>query len=217
MDRGGDPDRAGRAGARSGAEARIAAVCLIVALAVSGCSGAGDAEPSPTATNGAPDASSAPATRTPSPGPTPHLTVPPQRPAAMDAVTVEGAVAAAEYFLALYPYVYNTGDLTEWKTLSHPECIFCASVISNVEAMVAAGNHNEGGGLYTANPSGREVEPGAWFAVELTLVQDPSREVDGAGALVDGFPDGGTYSVELAIIHDEVAWLIRGVTLKETS
>jgi len=32
--------------------------------------------------------------------------------AAMDAADEAGAIAAAEYFVALYDYAYSTGDLT---------------------------------------------------------------------------------------------------------
>ena len=68
----------------------------------------------------------------------------PDRPAAMDEVSTDGAIAAATYFLQLYPYAYNTGDLTEWKALSHPECMFCASVVDNVTAMHEQGHRSEG-------------------------------------------------------------------------
>ena len=37
----------------------------------------------------------------------------PQRPAEADQHDMAGAVAAAEYFTTLYPYVYATGDLTD--------------------------------------------------------------------------------------------------------
>src|SRR5450756_2482983 len=104
-----------------------AAMALVVGV-VAGCSG-GNAKPGPSATA----ASSAP-TASPSPtaSPTPDASVKPVRPAAMDQVNAAGAEAVAAYFLNLYPYVYATNDLTEWKALSHAECVFCKSVIDNV-------------------------------------------------------------------------------------
>jgi len=118
-----------------------AAVALVVGV-VAGCSGSG-AKPGPSATT----AFSAPTTSpssTPTASPTPDVSVKPVRAAAMDQVSAAGAEAVAVYFLNLYPYVYASNDLTEWKALSHPECVFCKSVIDNVEKQVAAGTRTEG-------------------------------------------------------------------------
>ena len=73
------------------------------------------------------------------------VTVKPERPAALDEPpSVEGAVAVAEYFLLLYPYVYATGDLADWNALSHPECIFCASVAAQRARDVRGGSPRRG-------------------------------------------------------------------------
>ncbi|HEX7804612.1 MAG TPA: DUF6318 family protein, partial [Cellulomonas sp.] len=85
-----------------------------------------------------PAQSAAPAT------PSPTSTPKPGRPAAMDTVNLEGAIATATYFLDLYPYVANSGDLEDWKTLSHPECIFCRGVTTEVERMFSVGHHQDG-------------------------------------------------------------------------
>ena len=63
----------------------------------------------------------------------------PERPAGMDEFTVEGAVATGEYVLALYPYVYATGDLSDWQAMSDPECGFCNNVITKVTKLHDAG------------------------------------------------------------------------------
>ena len=56
----------------------------------------------------------------------------PERPAGMDELSPEGLRLAGEYVLALYPYVYATGDLSDWQAMSDPECGFCNSVITKV-------------------------------------------------------------------------------------
>src|SRR5450759_3701477 len=117
-----------------------AAVALAVGV-VAGCSGGG-AKPGPSAT-AAPSAPTASASPTASP--TPDASVKPVRTAAMDQVSAAGAEAVAVYFLQLYPYIFASGDLTEWKALSHPECVYCASVLSGAEKMIEAGNRAEGG------------------------------------------------------------------------
>lgn len=108
------------------------ALAIVVGLAVGptvGCTP--DPGPTPSTSPSAVDSPSP--TVTPTPTPTPDASVKPERPAAMDEVSAAGAEAVAVYFLQLYAYVYATNDLTEWRALSHPECIFCASVITNVE------------------------------------------------------------------------------------
>src|SRR5450756_160409 len=130
-----------RMGPRTSRRALVGAAAVALAVGVvAGCSG-GNAKPGPSATT----ASSTP-TASPSPtaSPTPDASVKPVRPAAMDQVNAAGAEAVAAYFLNLYPYVYASNDLTEWKALSHPECVFCKSVIDNVEKQVAAGTRTEG-------------------------------------------------------------------------
>ena len=63
----------------------------------------------------------------------------PERPAGMDQDTPEGAIATAQYFLALYPYMHATGDLSDWQAMSTPECGFCNNVITKVTKLHAAG------------------------------------------------------------------------------
>ncbi|WP_269471413.1 DUF6318 family protein [Actinomyces howellii] len=64
----------------------------------------------------------------------------PSRPVGMDEQSPAGAAATASYFLNLFPYAFATGDLTTWKEMSEDDCIFCNSVIDDVDAL-----HNSGG------------------------------------------------------------------------
>ena len=64
----------------------------------------------------------------------------PERPEGMDEESAEGAVATATYFVQLYPYVYATGDLEQWRSMSRQDCLFCGSVITNVTRL-----HDSGG------------------------------------------------------------------------
>lgn len=125
----------------------------------------------------------------------------------VDAATAE---AVARYFLELYPYVYATGDLTEWRALSHPECIFCASVSADVESITADG-HRAGGGAITADISAAEVSPG-YFAVQGTATQDPGAEYDASGALLEE-SDGGDYELAVVVLSDN-GWAVRAVEFR---
>lgn len=186
-----------------------AAVTVATMLALAGCTGESEAPPTtPDATS--PVASpSATSTSTPAP----DAATPPERPdmSAVDAATAE---AVARYFLELYPYVYATGDLTEWQALSHPECIFCASVITNVEEMVAAGNTASGGEI-DADIAAAEITGGT-FAVTGLATQGPGFEYDSSGATSDESA-GGTYEVALNVVGDSGGWLIRAVEFREPS
>ena len=106
----------------------------------------------------------------------------PERPAGMDEFTVEGAVATGEYVLALYPYVYATGDLSDWQAMSTPECGFCNNVITKVTKLHAAGGW--------VDPSPYEVvaesygvsdeDPNVW-AVSFHYSLSESLDHDGSG------------------------------------
>ena len=106
----------------------------------------------------------------------------PERSAGMDEFTVEGAVATGEYVLALYPYVYATGDLSDWQAMSDPECGFCNNVINDVTEL-----HSSGG---WGDPWQQEVvaesygvseeDPNVW-AVSFHLSHEAGVRHDGSG------------------------------------
>ena len=63
----------------------------------------------------------------------------PQRPAEADQRTVDGAVAAAQYFIGLQPYLQATGEPTAWQAMSGPDCAYCASTAAAATALHSAG------------------------------------------------------------------------------
>jgi len=134
----------------------------------------------------------------------------------MERDDVEGAKAAAQYFLSLYPYAYNTGDLTEWKAMSHPECIFCASVIENVEALHAQGGYEIGGDLTFESVTGSDpVEGNEFFGVDLVVEQAGAIEYDATGAVAREAP-AGRYLMDFALLTAEQGWQIRGVSYERS-
>ncbi|WP_315097041.1 DUF6318 family protein [uncultured Cellulomonas sp.] len=188
----------------------VAPVTALILLA--GCTGG-----PPTA----PESSTPPPIEsTPSPTPTPTPTVPPsvdvtvkpERPAALDEPpSVDGAVAVAEYFALLYPYVYATGELAEWRALSDPDCNFCASVDSNVVAMFANGRRSAGGSISVVEATGEEINPGASYTAQLATVQQPSSTVNADGTVFESFPDTTRTRWSMVVHWRNEAWTIRGV------
>jgi len=190
-----------------------AAVALVVGV-VAGCSG-GNAKSGPSATT----ASSAPTaspSSAPTASPTPDASVKLVRPAAMDQVNAAGAEAVAVYFLQLFPYIFASGDLTEWKALSHPECVYCASVLSGAEKMIAAGNRAEGGLVKISAVRSTVINPGRWWSVDLDMAQAASVTVDGSGKVVEDFPKAKTYHWTLAVVYDADHWALRELSYTRT-
>ncbi len=126
----------------------------------------------------------------------------------MDRDDVEGAVAAAQYFLELYPYAYNTGDLEQWKAMSHPECVFCASVVENVEALHADGGYQTGGDIEWREVTADEGDSEGRFRVTALAREQPSHEVRGAS--IEGAASGGSSYLVFDVEHTS-GWIIHGV------
>ena len=98
----------------------------------------------------------------------------PERPAEADQHDMAGAVAAAEYFITLYPYVYATGDLTAFRTMSDATCKFCDSVINNTTSMHTAGGWEDPWEHHTTFTSitADVSTPNNRYVVEFHVVSD---------------------------------------------
>src|SRR5665647_81095 len=202
---------------RRAMSALVAVGCVAgLGAGVAGCSGDPGPTTTPTPTVTVTVTEEPSPSTTPTPTPTPDASVKPERPAAMDVADSAGAEAAAVYFLQLYPYVYATNDLTEWRELSHAECVYCTSVITNAEAMFGTGNHSVGGLSTMTAVSSTEVTPGQWWSVDVDLVQDPSQTLDSQGELVEDFPETIAYHMDLAVIREDGIWLVREVSHAQT-
>ena len=192
--------------------APVAAMAAAAALVLAGCTpGSG---PSPTA----PVSSAPPVTATPPSTPTPTEsvapeTVAPERPAEMDDISVEGAEATARYFLELYPYVYATGDLEEWESLSHPECKFCASVAEDV-VQAASSGHTSRGGMFSIELARAVKVSDDLYSVDFEVVQGASETFDVEGKRV-GESGESTGLVNVLLIPEASAWAVRGVELEQ--
>ena len=97
----------------------------------------------------------------------------PQRPAEADQHNLTGAIAAADYFITLYPYVYATGDLTAFRAMSDATCKFCDSVITNATSMHTAGGWEDPWEHHTTFTSiTADISTPNRYVVELHLVSD---------------------------------------------
>ncbi|WP_255499746.1 DUF6318 family protein [Actinotalea sp. JY-7885] len=185
---------------------RCIATLLLGVCAVGGLAGCTRESVEPTPGPPEPGSTTASATSTPTPT-TPPEAIAPERPAAMDEVSVAGAEAAATYFLQLYPYAYATGDLSKWNELSDPECVFCQSVIRNVQEQVAASHSSSGSAIAILEVSAWEINVGRYGAT-VTANEGPSKEYDEAGEVVSERTESEKHVLTYALRHDGSNWRV---------
>lgn len=191
-----------------GAGVRVAGVSAALVVALAGCSGTPHPASSTPGGDGTVVTSSPTTVSVPSP-----TTTPPARPTAMDRADSQGAIAAATYFISLYSYAYATGDLVEWKAMSDPACIFCGSVVGNVEKMQSLGHTSQGPSI--SIDSAQSAPPAAGtgiLTVELQVEQGPSVERDAAGVVVDRVDESKSLSLVVALAHDRAAWIVHEIS-----
>lgn len=135
----------------------------------------------------------------------------PQKPENMDENSSEGAIATAIYFVQLYPYVYATGDLEQWKSMSRQDCLFCNSVITNVKELHESGGWKDPW-VHTITQTGySDPGPGSEYSrVDVAFDQEAAYTYDGTGAPPEvGEPQTHTVLI-LAMKYTDGHWEIRG-------
>lgn len=175
-----------------GAVMRIAGLVLAAGLALSACTGA----------NPDPEVSAGPTgdpTPTVSASPSPSVPTKPERPEAMEREDAEGAAAAAEYFIELYPYVMATGDTEEFGAMSHRACGFCDDALEQARKIRTRDETWSGGEIRTVllETYVRDEITGV-YPLDFEVEQDAARIEDSEGATVfEGEDERSTYRVEI--------------------
>ncbi|GED09362.1 hypothetical protein CCE02nite_13610 [Cellulosimicrobium cellulans] len=186
-------------------------VALVVGCMAAACSGS--TEPDPTRSV---ETSEEPSpTEPPEPSPTETGPVKPERPAAMDRDDAEGAAAAAEYYIELYPYVMATGDTAEWEAMSHSQCGTCSDFIEQARAISLRHDLFSGGTVSATVDEPRRYlrdEATGLQPLDLTFEQDPILIVDKDGTEVfSTSAESDTRRVEMGTLESE--WIV--VTIGE--
>ena len=129
----------------------------------------------------------------------------------MSTMDGNGAAAAAVYFIELYGYVLQTGDLTEWNAMSFPDCQFCSSTAQYVRSVHNKGDRIEGGDLKAEVLAIHELEDFVGgYPIDLRVTQEAAR-VYAADGTVDGSLAGSTKSGRFHTIFIDGAWQIAEV------
>jgi hypothetical protein len=113
----------------------------------------------------------------------------PKRPDAMERDDAEGAAAAAEYFIELYPYVMATGDTEEFEAMSHRACGFCDDALEQAEQIA------DGRWTYTGGESTLSVTQ-IYKRDELTGIYPLDAEISQKSSRITGRDSDELYSVQ---------------------
>src|SRR5690625_1476754 len=190
---------------------RLVAGFAVVGVLAAGCSDAEGDPPGaePSATEQSPTTSATPEeTASPGPGPTPWPE--PTRPAAMERDDIEGAKAAAEYFLELYPYAFATGELEDFREMSHPDCKFCRGAADRVTDLYTNGGYAVGGEFSVSDIVARESgEENVSHVVGLSGTEAASTEYSREGEVIRTL-GGGEARYTFELIRDDQRWLVMG-------
>jgi hypothetical protein len=193
---------------------RAGVVGALAMLLVAGCTGP-EPEPEPAAE---PTRSPAPTVR-PTPIPSPTRTQPavvaPEPPPELQRSDADGAAAAATYFLSLYGYTMQTGDVGPWTTMTGEPCQFCARTRGLATSIHDAGDTFAGADI---TPLSTFVHPYdelvGGYPVDVEYTQAASEHRNAQGELVNvSDPDGGTLGVDL--IHAPDGWKVIAVTAQD--
>ncbi|MFC6508889.1 DUF6318 family protein [Promicromonospora citrea] len=117
--------------------------------------------------------------------PSPSAPAKPERPEAMNRDDAEGAAAAAEYFIELYPYVMATGDTEEFEAMSHRACGFCSQALEDVSRAQAQDRAYEGGEIaMTLVEQYERDEVTGIYPLDVEVTQQASRTTAADGSVV---------------------------------
>lgn len=171
------------------------AVAVAACLVLAGCTGEVPVEPTP-----APTTAPSP---TATPTPTPEAITPPERPAEMDRNDEVGAIAAAEYFMQLAAYTFESGDLTEWDLVSSGTCAFCTNIREDVSAIYDAGGSLDRSMVELGTSRVLAYDESLLgYAVEVSYTLGPAVEYGADGVpLREIDAESGVAVVDLAPVH----------------
>lgn len=130
----------------------------------------------------------------------------------MERDDAEGAAAAAEYFLELYPYVMSTGDTAEWDAMTWAEtCGFCTSVRADALEIAENGEHFSGGALELSDKNvGAFDDFIGGFPILYDYSQQPHARTTSDGTVISQ-DDGSTGRFQIDVLKREGQWLVLAV------
>nr|WP_297430585.1 DUF6318 family protein [uncultured Actinotalea sp.] len=173
------------------------AVAVGAGAGVGGCSSQAESSP-PVVEEPRPTASPAPPE--PTPTQTPEPVAEPVPPPAMEQADEAGALAAAEYVLAVFEYTFASGDTEAWDELSADDCPFCVSVTEDVSTVYSGGGRFIGSEVLAQEPRVLAYDSTLGvYAIEVAYRVAPGQQLSGGGMVVEEVPpEDGFLILDLA-------------------
>lgn len=136
----------------------------------------------------------------------------PTAPAELERTDEAGAVAAAEYFLELWSYTMQTGDVMAWDTMSEEFCEFCRWTRAIAVSIDEAGDTFTGGDIKPMETYLHPFDEAAGaYPVDVDFLQSPSERHSVSGRLVSA--DSETYgTLGVDVIRLDDGWKVLEVT-----
>ncbi|WP_419707920.1 DUF6318 family protein [Promicromonospora sp. NFX87] len=156
-------------------------------------------------------------TPTASASPSPSVPTKPERPEAMERDDAEGAAAAAEYFIELYPYVMATGDTEEFEAMSHRACGFCEQALRDTARIQDRDQRFVGGTteVKVLDQYLRDDLTGI-YPLDVEVTQEASTTLDPAGsAVASAEPQTSAHRVEVA--QKDGRWVVVAIAPRPES
>jgi len=195
---------------------RTALVALVSVSLVSACTSR-EPEPAPSDEPRPVVRTTPPATPSPTPtsSPTSELPAVPTPPPEISRTDDVGAAAAATYFLQLYSYMMQTGDVAAWDAMSLKSCGFCKRAREFSLATVAANQRFSGAEFSVVSTFVHPIDPMLQaYPVDLTFTQTSGEQTDANGEVLLFSPaDKGVVGVDIAHLPD--GWKVLAVTAQD--
>lgn len=138
---------------------------------------------------------------------------PPALPEAARAQDHLGATAFVRHWWDQFNVAYATGDAVALKVISTQECVFCQSVIDDVEARAAAGERTEGGEISVLDVAA-PPDVGQWSTYRVMGIAEQSPGVVRVpGQAEPDVIERSALSFDVLVVRQGDRWVNDGVAL----
>lgn len=136
-----------------------------------------------------------------------RATPPPERPAEMDDPGEAGAIATAEYFVALLAFAEETGVVDGLEEISSPECEYCQNYLNSAREGVLGGTYTSDTGLVILGRFAASPRDDGSRAVVIDAQYSERETVNSEGEWIDD-RDGHLFSEYVLLSWVDESWSV---------
>lgn len=135
--------------------------------------------------------------------------------------STESAIAMAQFYLTLFPGVFQGADRSLFESLMTPDCVYCASMLAQADQNNARGLVFAGG-QFAADPANVQVGTGGLMpdadAVYVTFAAERgSHHVQHGSDAAPTTHPATKWSVTMWLVHREGLWRVREISMRPGS